>query len=236
MVAFYRSIEHKKKPNQALKLDYSNGLSRGLVFAAYPDLYSRELVNNLKATNSSCLNSFSNEGKHLKQDAQNDYQYYENKLAGKITNKFTMILRMSLDSAASWAGLISIPYANGSWSSPYASFTFQRASGGTAARFHITVGGAFYVVDSLSGYLSFDGAVHTYVVTRDGTDVNFYHDGVFNVNRTLGSSGDIDWGAEEPIVLGSRSNSSVSSGVTGEYRGLFLFNRVLTTSELKSLS
>lgn len=225
-----------RKPNKFLSLNLRDPLSKGLAFSVYPDLRSVDLVNGGVGVNSGVVNTYDTSGKHLLLDDLGDYQYYENRLAQYITDEFTIIFDGAIDSMGSFGALVAIPYGDdGVWDSPFFSLVFNRQTTLTNAAIRYSIAGDLKTRLSGGGFLIIDGSQHQYAVTRKGTVIKFYRDGVqYGVTSSL-TAGDIDFGDNAPIHLGTRNHLTNDENTTGTVKAAHIFNRALEARELLSL-
>ena len=153
-----------------------------------------------------------------------------------ITTQRTFAFHGSIDAFGSWAALISVPYAAGTWVQPWMAHSFRRQSTtGANLNTHVATGGTGYAsVNSAGG---FSTGEHWFAVTVDGAAgvARFYVDGV-QVGGDVGvSTATVSWGANQPVVIFNRSNSSPEEGTDGRCYTAAIWNRVLSQTELASL-
>ena len=223
-----------KKPVTQVEIDWSHADTEGLVFLAYPDTHSIELVNGLKGEQSGCKNEGSATGLHLLQDTTTDSQWYENRIASEIDAQVTIIFGGSIDSSDSYGNLVSIPYRNdATWSKPWFSLAIQRDSTTTSARFAYAANSAtLSTISSDTGFISIDGSYHQYAVTRIGTSVWFYKDGVrYGAEKGIVAA-TIDFGDNAPVHIGARNHLTTGEDITGTMEHVAIYNRELSKEEM----
>ena len=188
---------------------------------------------NLAGTNAShgtwrCLDSTSltNGGAHFPSTSQ----------LRSITTQRTFAFHGTIDAFGTWSALISIPYAAGTWVQPWMSHAFRRQSStGANLNVNVATGGTGYASVSSSG--GFTTGERWFAVAIDGAEgvARFYVDG-FQVGGDVGiSTAPVDWGANQPVVIFNRSNSSLGEGTDGRCYTAAIWNRVLSQNELAQL-
>ena len=154
-----------------------------------------------------------------------------------ITTQRTFAFHGEIDAFGTWAHLISIPYAAGTWVQPWMAHSFRRqGSTGANLNTHAALGGTTYAsVNSAGGFVTGN---HWFVVAIDGAAgiARFYVDG-FQVGGDVGfSTTPVDWGgSNQPVTILNRSSTSPGEGTDGRCFTAAIWNRVLSAAEIAGL-
>jgi len=229
-----------RKPVGPVKIDWESPLAKGLVFCALPELNSIDLITGIPAIqNSGSINVVKNTGMHLFQPANDDYQYYSQRLQDQLVNDVTIVVLNCITSMEFFGACLVIPFVNdSSWSNPFQSLGFTADnSGDNEGRLVFNDDGIVVItVDSdTNQFWVPDGTCHQYVVTRLRDDVRFYRDGIFFDIGTTSETGDMFWGDDAPIILGNRNHLTLAQGLIGVFKQALIYNRVLNESDIAAL-
>ena len=232
-----------QEPGSSLSVNKASSLAEGLVFLALPggsrrnDLISGGAVTVSKETDWYVTGNALRYG--YGKGADDNWAYYPwAPVIGSITTQCTIVVFLSVSSlSSSFAELLCIPYRDGSWSSPFGAMEFLRNSTGSECNFTYANAGSQVAVTSDSSMIAADGILRQYAVTRDGSTVKFYRDGVqHGATKTLGSNGNTDFNGGHPVTLGNRSPSSSGNSMGGWYTMAGLWNRALSPHEIALLN
>lgn len=149
-------------------------------------------------------------------------------------NTVTIICWVRPDTLAAWSTLISVPYRNGSWTNPFASLALQRNSTTTSAQFAYTAtGGTNRSCSSSTGFIQVENLT-CYAVTRNGSAVAFYRNGVLFSTTTTASSdtSNFDWTNKQGVTVGNHSYSSVGEGLQGVHAQAEIWNVSLSAQQI----
>ena len=224
-----------RQPQGAVGVDWSNPITRGLIFAAYggfPEILSGVLPVPFGAV-SRLVNS---QGRSLNGTAETSGWYYPLPSSHRlysITTEISAIIVGNI-TPSSQSPLLSIPVANGTWNSPFASFIVEPQST-NVTRILFSYSAAAYSYSDI-GDNSVSAGTHIWSATRSGANLAIYTDGILKGSVSDVNSGNIYWGTKEPVCLLNESNSLPRSGATGGISLSLIFNRALSAFDIRLIS
>lgn len=217
---------------------------RGLVFAALPGgKWRHELVVGTPGTllGSGTWRGMTSHGQAFQSTsltADGGYWTWSERIA-KITTDYTIIVWADPASAGlgDYSKLLTIPYRNGVWASPFAAISFGRnasTSNGYSDFAPSAVGEQF--VTSSAGFIQDTDGLTMYVFTRSGVACTFYRNAVqFGTASMTSGTSPVDFVNKQPVVLLNHSNSDPGEGIIGVAPLAMIYNRALTAREIKAL-
>lgn len=151
----------------------------------------------------------------------------------RLVRDCTIIVRADVDSMASSGSLLTVPYANSGFSSPFVSLGLTRSANTSSGRFLYTDAGSSEIVDSDVGFIATTDGPTTYGVTRKGATVKFFRNGIqHGVSKTLGADEDVDWNTENDVTIFNRSRYSTGNGIDGRCTLAAILCRSLTDEQM----
>ena len=196
---------------------------------------SQDLVSGNLAVDSGVVNDPSPEGQDMKLTNFADYQLHNHAMS---LEHLTVSAKLEITGHETWGILVCVPHKNdATWTDPFFAFAFHHHNTTTNGRFTFYVSGASAVGAATTGggYYLTDGKVHSYTVTRRGNTVRFYRDGSFYEETTTGggsTEGPIDLSYGAPVHYGTRQYLNDGERVTGSYKNVAIWNRVLSDTEI----
>ena len=241
---FYWQGRTQEPVMRQVSLNLSSNLTHGLVFCAYPGgARWDDLVNGGRANLANSVSQWFSTGNWLRygygkgatSTDRTSYPWEEN--IATILDQCSIVVGLSVSSLSStFAGLVSIPYANGTWVAPFVAMDFTRNSTTSSCNFDYASSGTLVTVTSDTGMIAADNINRLYGVTRDGATVTFFKDGFqHGAQKTLGTNTVTDWGAKQDPTIGNRSFSSPGNSMGGTFTFIGIWNRVLSPSEMTQL-
>jgi hypothetical protein len=227
-------------------------LARGLVFGAIPGGQHRQDI--VTGNFPSDINTGSFHGRRSKLGSVWDSQSNSDggiiyPLTNEIqsiadTNAITIMAFAEFDAVSSFFATIGVPYRNtGSWSIPWLSFVLnQDASSGDGSFNKAYSSSARWNTDSSGGGsgtfygTTFPTPMLQYVVTNKVADVNWYKDGKFWSNETLGGSQTFDFASASELCLTQRASDVTGEAYDGGCGPSFVWNRALSVSEIAQIN
>jgi len=154
-----------------------------------------------------------------------------------ITNQYSIALLTQIDVLSAWGSLFCIQF-DGSWGDPWGSIYLYQDTGTTQLRHLCGVGvGQRPIIDSDNGYLSADSTPHMLHVTRDGTTVRFYKDGVQDGNDKTTTTASPTWDStRRPASIMSTDDAQSGVGIEGKTFIAAMWNRELSAGEVHSFN
>lgn len=227
------------QPQGRARLDQSNPLVRGLVFASVAggaDLISGVLPVRMGAASTSAFE----QGKTLYTPGTTSDGWYWPLPAGHplytIGTQDTIFVLAKRIAGASFNNLLGVPYRSGSWATPFYAWGLSGQSNNTTGAYTLaTSGSARISAISVAGLFQ-DGVTRAYGATRSGTRIRFYNDkNQYGADATI-TAASPDWANKQPLVLFNRSNSAPGEGMSAHAGLVLVWSRELTPDEWASIA
>lgn len=221
------------------EIDWSNPITKGLVFASYGGFdYVAQLAGKPISANSS--KTVNIRGKNLESNSTTnggflfDFTHGFDRLNGQPL--LTIFSAADIDTISTWGYLASAPASLTSWVSPFNCAGLLRNSSTLRGRLQAAIGPTTQFVSTTAGDYFVSGEYHTYSLTKElGGTVNFYRDGDFFETGVGASTGNITL-LTRRICIFSRNDAATAEGIDGRNPFTFYFARSLTAKEHRSLN
>lgn len=146
---------------------------------------------------------------------------------------FTIFQIAQIDSWASFSALFCIPYANGTWTSPFGAIGLGKNSASDQVRIWGAYGGSGLNYDNTNALTVSAGGRYVIGAARYSGGARFLVNGAFDEtatgsNRTTAP----DLSGKQPVCLLNRSNSNAGEGTTGSTPICLVFRGALSEAEL----
>lgn len=235
-----RLLVPKLSPIGNVRIDWRNPLARGLIIFVLPGMFL-EVVTGTRGggLESSGTIAASTEGlgcESTSTTAGGCWIPYHLSWQALATTQLTIMARLRKDASNQYGGLVSIPYANSGWSSPYASIALQHDATAVTPAANLGCSGAQIYSAGLSSSWPNDGLIANYWFTRSLANGAWYKD-----NAACGTSS--GFGTAAPTInplcamsIGNRSRYSNGNGIDGNFGIVALWNRVLSDGELRAFN
>lgn len=225
---------------------------RGLVFAAMPgqawqwELTTRQLGQLVGTADWDAATEAGSALDRLQAGGADGGAYWPRpaRLTG-ITNQCTMLFWVDMTVWGQVDAIVSIPYRDTGWTTPFVSLRLNGPRLGTQLdRLEFSYATDSTTLVRLDSNSSIglqadagDGRVHQYGVTRDGATVNFFRDGVDHGAQASGTPNatNVDWGTGSNVVLGTRSDASQGESMDGKVVLALIYDRPLSAAEIAQL-
>lgn len=232
-----------QEPGSELSLNIASPVTHGLVFCAYlGGARWQDRVSGGRATVSTVTQWFVGSDTlrygYGKSNAVGEYASYPfGQTIKSITTEHTILVWAALSSLNAFSTLLCIPWANGTWVSPFVAIDLARSSSTSSASAGVTIAGPTnFSAVSDTGFITADNVVRMYAVTRSANDVLFYLNGFqHGAAKTLGTSSAAAFNTGEAITIANRSSSSNGNSTGGTFLLAAIWNRVLSPSEIAVL-
>lgn len=154
-----------------------------------------------------------------------------------IGTEHTWLSWVALSSLNAFSSIACLPWANGTWVSPFVAIDFARSSSTSSASFGVTVSGPTnFSAVSDTGMIVADNVTRMLAGTRSGDTVIFYVNGFqHGASKSLGTSTAPSFNGGQPLTVGNRSSSSTGNSTGGTFFLTALWNRALNPSEIAQL-
>lgn len=216
-------------------IDANNSITSGVIWLAYPGLFSRDSAGNEGSVLSA--SAFDNTGLTVNNNTNGGAHWPRPSELNAITNQFTLFWYGNATNINQTDGqcLISVPYrTDGTFTTPFWSLCFLVNNGGSDGRLSYATSGAYNEVVSSANFIQAN-TDNLYAVSKSSTTITFSRNGVSS--GTASRTATIDWNSSAgPIVV--NQNSPVALGGATVSKNLILTgvaNRVLSLSELQSI-
>jgi hypothetical protein len=229
------------KPARGARLNVDHPLARGLVWFAAPGpdhvfefLHRAPLQ--LLASGSITSNYHTAMGTSLRSNSTSTgggYYSFSPRLL-EIKRDLTILVWAWMPGITSSGRVLTVPYASGTWVTPLVSIGLGREGSGSQGAFEYAANSSRILTTSDSGFISVNDGMTQYAVTRSGSSVIFYRNGAQHGAAKSAANGDVDWGAQQPITLLNRSNSSTGTGASGYMVLAAIWARALTADEIRT--
>lgn len=149
---------------------------------------------------------------------------------------FTIFQIAQIDSWVSFSALFCIPYANGTWTSPFGAIGLGKNSTSDQVRIWGAYGGAGLNYDNTNAITVSAGGRYVIGAARYSGGARFLINGQFDEtatgsNRTTAP----DLSGKQPVCLLNRSNSNTGEGTSGSTSICLVFRGALSEAELRWL-
>jgi hypothetical protein len=222
------------QPQGRARLDQSNPLVRGLVFASVaggPDLISGTLPRSMGAAARSAFE----QGKTLYTPGVTSDGWYwplpaNHPLYG-ITTQDTIFVLARRIAGTSYNNLLGVPYRAGAWASPYYAWNLGGGSDSTLGGYSFATNSS--TRESATSYtgLFTNGVTKPVGSTRNSTRVRFYNGRAqYGVDASIGTTVP-DWSGKQPLMLFNRSNTAPGEGMQSHAGLVLVWNRELAPEE-----
>eukprot|EP00918_Siedleckia_nematoides_P062697 GHVU01136667.1.p1 GENE.GHVU01136667.1~~GHVU01136667.1.p1 ORF type:complete len:270 (+),score=20.17 GHVU01136667.1:590-1399(+) len=156
-------------------------------------------------------------------------------------DEYTMLLYCEIDSAATNANLMLIPYDDTAWTTPWIKLTLQKSGTSTSGNTAFIDASSNFIqdtVDSDTGWLDVDGTRNLYGIKRDGTVITYYKNGsVFGgLGSVLSTNQDVTPGDANRVFMFSRNDAASGEGATGTIFVGAIWNRALSDAEVSTFN
>lgn len=238
MTTILQPARWRQQPSGPTELDRDHPIARGLVFATIgnapgaPDLVGGARSNPLGAAT---VDTFSTgRGFYSPSPTGNGWSTkYDTDKFRTIDKEFTIACEFSAEFFSDSTQIVSVPYANGTYSDPKTSFCLRRLT--TTTGIVVEVGlttPAVGAQNAVFGFGLFADTISTYVVTRNGASATVRRNGLLlsQVSSNLTDSSIIYSTANEVTLL-NRSSTSPGAGTGGGVLWAYIWNRVLSDDE-----
>lgn len=228
------------QPQGPVRVDWSNPIARGIVFAAIPG--NPEILSGTQGLpiGGGSLSTFDG-GRSFHTTTENTDGWYwpvpANHPVYTITTQCTMLVIAKLVAGTSYKQLVGIPYAAGSWSPPFQALGLNTNSDASQGALNYAVsgqgrGGVF----ASAGWIT-PGKTVVYGGTRNGTVLKGYLGPTqYGSDGTGADAGAVDFTNKQPVVLFNHSNSSAGEGFVGDGSLVLFWNRALSPSEWSAVA
>lgn len=229
-------------PAGKVKVDWSHPLAKDLLFCAVDgvDLVSGHVAKLISSNSGFAKTRL---GPALESNStSNGGHYYEAssrvaELDGSL--EVTQAVIGDIDSTGTFSGIMSVPYFDDSWASPYVSVALTSFNTATRLRSLFTTGSGDRVnLDTLpEGSYPNDGQRHMWAHVKNATTtMNVYKDGEFLGNNTQANYANGLDSPQSVVVFLSRNQTGAAEGVDGRIYTGCLWKRALTANELRSFN
>lgn len=238
MTTILQPARWRQQPSGPTELDRDHPIARGLVFATIgnapgaPDLVGGARSNPLGAATVDTFRT--GRGFYSPSPTGNGWSTkYDIDTFRTIDKEFTIACEFSAEFFSDSTQIVSVPYANGTYSDPKTSFCLRRLT--TTTSIAVEVGlttPAVGAQGAVFGSGLFVDTISTYVVTRNGASSSIRRNGLLlsQVSSSLTNSSIIYSTANEVTLL-NRSSTSPGAGTGGGVLWAYIWNRVLSDDE-----
>ena len=230
------------KPTTGLELRYGEHLCNGLVWCVFPGIANQqELTAGGKGTLLTSgnwlgktpvgygINSTSN-------STGGAYWPWVERI-GSITNNHTICILANITSMASSGCLFSIPYRATGFTAPFAAITLQRNAAGSAGSTSFADGTTQRSATSDTGFIATTDGLTMYGLSRAGTVATFYRNGaVHGAVKSFVNANAVDLSNKQPPTVINGTSTSPSFGMQGSVPFVGLWNRCLSTAEMREVA
>lgn len=153
-----------------------------------------------------------------------------------ITDTASVIVHSVLTGRqGSYCKILTVPYHQGAWESPYSSFDLVQYSTDTTSVQHSGGGGAVYRNRTVA-YFVLDEH-HQYAFTRAGADFGLYRDGAVIESRAVDNNATYAWGDKNPVTIHGAhfGGYAPSEGVDGHCSFAGIWDVALTSDQIAQL-
>lgn len=231
-------VTRDRQPQEAVGIDWTNPLTKGLIFLAVPggpDLVSG--THPLPIGSSDVKTG--PDGLVLDSPSTTTGGWYWPLPAShplySVTTEVSLFLRARITTTSAYNAQLCVPYRSGSWTPPYTSLDMCANDGGRKGRLAFATGGSIHEAAASKSTFLDPGGVKSYAVTKAGTAVLWYLDGQQDDSGTASSGGSIDWNTKQPLCLFNHSNSSTGEGMIASASIVVAHNRPLSAAEEAAL-
>jgi len=235
ILAFDRGRVRQPIASEVLRVNRSNHLARGLVFAAIPGFNEAVTRTPGFPVGSSRITTYKNLRAMYSPSNGGDGWYWgigpKAPLFDRFSagNQFTIASLAKIDTFGAWGMLTGVAYQASGWSSPYNSLAFKANSGTDYGRIEVTdSGGTNWGFAGFSGYLS---SGETFMVTRDGNDCVWYANGAVYGSNSGAGTAIAAFPNQREVTVFTRCVDSPGEGHAGYCWGAFYWDRVLSAGE-----
>lgn len=228
------------KPPISAPINWSNSLSRGLVWCTLPGIANRnELVTGKLGTLTGATASWAGRtkwGDAFTSTGDDHGIFWGASEQLYSAQDLTIVMFVRIDLIGPWKRLLTVPYSS-SWTSPFNAITVLR-EGTTGvvdtlrfswANSETTTTGISADQNTLS-----QGAHNIIGITKKGLDFRFYREGQLVTAKTSTSTPTIFWGQKRPVYL--MSAPVINEGTSGAVYFTAIWNRVLSDAEMKAIT
>lgn len=228
----------------AVEIDWSNPITRGLVFAAFPG--KPELISDvhpLKIGGAS-LGSAESGRTFTAASATADGWYWPipaNHPLYSITTQDTIFVLMKRSSGAGYGNMFGVPYRSGAWNVPYYAWGLASAADSVQGAFSFATNATTRSssVTQATNFFQNNGGMRAQGHARNGTRSRYFAgSSPFSGDAVLtGSATDApDWSNKQPPCLFSRSNTAPGEGMAAQAAIVLVWNRELSPEEWRSIA
>ena len=229
-MALLRPTIWTQQPQVPVEIDWSNPITRDLIFAVSgvgPDAVSGQQGFALP----SGKQGITKNGVAVESTSTTDGGYYYplSKHIPDSLGDVTLFQVVEIDSWGAYSALFSIPIASSTWAAPYGAIGIQQDGSNNKVRLWGTSGAAPATANETVA----PGNAYSIGVAKSGSSAIFDINGI----RESASLTPVvyDLSARQPICLLQRSNSNNGEAVDGRSAITLLWKRALSADELKSI-
>ena len=220
------------KPSQGERVDWSNSLSRGLLFYVVPT--RNNIEDHVSGANLTLISGSTLNPSNLYSPGAASGAYLPRRPAhAALTRDVTIATIARIDAnPTNYGKFFCIPYNTGGWAVPYG-YGFGRNADTSSGQFFYGLDASTPVsISSTTGFLDIGTGVNTfYAVTRSGANVRFYKNGAFYSSATTDTSPH-DLGNNNAWHVLGRNYQDPGEGYEGSLELCAVWNRALSDAEI----
>lgn len=232
-------MRYQQPQSGPAQIDWSNPITRGLVFAALPG--GPELISGVLPTPMGGASlSVCDKGRSLQSNSLTTDGWCWNLPAShplySITTTDSLFVQARRTAGSAFNNLFGVPYRTGTWATPFYAWGLASQSDTTTANATFATSSSTRVSSVSSAAYFQNGVSQAYGFTRGNTRLRYYrgaaqYDGDYAI-----ASATVDWTNHQPPTLFNASNSVPQQGMQAQAGLVLVFNRELTASEWSALS